>query len=55
MFFYKILVSKTAAKLKIVCNRYINRECNGLVLPNRSHFSSLNQTLNGLPWCFISH
>ena len=36
-------VSKTAAILKIVYNRYIYRECNVLVLPNRSHnFSSLN-------------
>ena len=42
--FYNTLVSKTAAMNKIVYSRYIYREFNVLVLPNRSHinFSSLN-------------
>ena len=45
--FYNALFSKTAAILKIVSNHYIYRECNVLVLPNRSHinFSSLKLKL----------
>ena len=35
--FCNTLVSKAAAMLKIVYSRYIYRECNVLVLPNRSH------------------
>ena len=54
--FYNTLVSKTAAMLKIVYNRYIYRECNVLELPNRSHinFSSLNFKLAFLGVLFHS-
>ena len=53
--FYNTLVSKTVAIHKIVYSRYIYREFNVLVLPNRSqiNFSSLNFKF-GLSWCFIS-
>ena len=45
--FYKTLVSKTAAMLKIVYSLSIYRECNVPVLPNRSQILNffLNSTL----------
>ena len=50
--FYKTLVSKTAAMLKVVYIRYIYRECNVPVLPNRSQI--LNFFLNStLQWPFL--
>ena len=52
--FYKTLVSKTAAMLKIVYSRYIYRECNVLVLPNRSHNEFFFTKLQiGLSWCIF--
>ena len=49
--FCNTFVSKTAAMLKIVYSRYIYRECNVLVLPNRSHISIfLTKLFN---WSFL--
>ena len=54
--FYKTLVSKTEAMLKIVYSPSIYRECKVPVLPNRSHILNffLTELYNGLSLCFIS-